>query len=235
MFFRGPFVKFIVTLGVAAFIWLEDCIAMHYSALRVNREAHMEDQLTIQLPRDLSKALKNRAAQMQRRPSEVVRMAVKEFLQIPEQSRARPAERVRDLIGSLDGHRCSRWLARSQPECPSGLRCVLCHWKGPVITSEAVLTDSIHLLSRVDGGGPACIDFILRGDVVLVPSGTASLRRSRKLLEKNSDLPMGFADSTLVVLAEDLDSDLVFTLDRDFQIYRIRGRKHFRILPKLTA
>ncbi len=46
---------------------------------------------------------------------------------------------------------------------------------------------------------------------------------------------MGFADSTLVVLAEDLDSDLVFTLDRDFQIYRIRGRKHFRILPKLTA
>ncbi len=98
MFFRGPFVKFIVTLGVAAFIWLEDCIAMHYSALRVNREAHMEDQLTIQLPRDLSKALKNRAAQMQRRPSEVVRMAVKEFLQIPEQSRARPAERVRDLI-----------------------------------------------------------------------------------------------------------------------------------------
>ena len=104
-----------------------------------------------------------------------------------------------------------------------------------MITSEAVLTDSIHLLSGVDGGGPACIDFILRGDVVLVPSGTASLRRSRKLLEKNSDLPMGFADSTLVVLAEDLDSDLVFTLDRDFQIYRIRGRKHFRILPKLTA
>ena len=75
---------------------------MHYSALRVNREAHMEDQLTIRLPRELSKALKNRAAQMQRRPSEVVRMAVKEFLQIPEQSRARPAERVRDLIGSLD-------------------------------------------------------------------------------------------------------------------------------------
>ena len=46
---------------------------------------------------------------------------------------------------------------------------------------------------------------------------------------------MDFADSTLVVLAEDLNTDLVFTLDRDFQIYRIRGRKRFRILPELTA
>ncbi len=108
-------------------------------------------------------------------------------------------------------------------------------WKGPVITSEAVLTESIHLLSGVQGGGPACIDFILRGDVVLVPSSTVSLQRCRKLLEKYSDLPMDFADSTLVVLAEDLNTDLVFTLDRDFQIYRIRGRKRFRILPKESA
>jgi len=68
-----------------------------------------------------------------------------------------------------------------------------------------------------------------------VPSSTVSLQRCRKLLEKYSDLPMDFADSTLVVLAEDLNTDLVFTLDRDFQIYRIRGRKRFRILPELTA
>jgi len=62
----------------------------------------MEDQLTIRLPRDLSKALKNKAAQLQRKPSEVVRMAVKEFLEMPEQPRQRPVERVRHLIGSLD-------------------------------------------------------------------------------------------------------------------------------------
>ena len=67
---------------------------MHYNAF-------MEDQLTIRLPRELSKALKERAARMQRKPSEIVRMAVTEFLQIPDQHRERPAERVRDLIGSL--------------------------------------------------------------------------------------------------------------------------------------
>jgi len=39
---------------------------------------------------------------MQRKPSEVVRIAVKEFLAIPERMRERPVERVRDLIGSLN-------------------------------------------------------------------------------------------------------------------------------------
>ena len=61
----------------------------------------MEDQLTIRLPRNLNKALKERAARMQRKPSEVVRMAVVEFLNLPEESQERPAERVRDLIGTL--------------------------------------------------------------------------------------------------------------------------------------
>jgi predicted transcriptional regulator len=37
----------------------------------------MEGQLTIRLPKDLDKALRERAAKMQRKPSEVVRMAVK--------------------------------------------------------------------------------------------------------------------------------------------------------------
>ncbi len=61
----------------------------------------MESQLTVRLPRHLADALKIRAGQMQRKPSELVRMAVSEFLQIPEQGRAQPAERVKDLIGSL--------------------------------------------------------------------------------------------------------------------------------------
>ena len=104
-------------------------------------------------------------------------------------------------------------------------------WERPVITSEAVLTESTHLLSGIPRGSSACIDFVLRGGIVLVPSSDLSLQRCRTLLEKYSDLPMDFADATLVVLAEELNTDLVFTLDRDFSVYRIRGRKHFRIVP----
>jgi predicted nucleic acid-binding protein len=43
---------------------------------------------------------------------------------------------------------------------------------------------------------------------------------------------MDFADATLVVLAEEVETDLVFTTDRrDFEIYRIKDRKRFRIMP----
>ena len=61
----------------------------------------MEEQITVRLSRELSKALKEKAARMQRKPSEVVRIAVREFLEISEHSQERPAERVRDLVGSL--------------------------------------------------------------------------------------------------------------------------------------
>jgi predicted nucleic acid-binding protein len=107
-------------------------------------------------------------------------------------------------------------------------------WRGAVVTTEAVLTESIYLLSGARNGGPACIDFILEGGIVLVPPAETSLSRCRALLEKYADLPIDFADATLIVLAEELNTDLVFTFDRDFQIYRIRGRKPFRVAPAVN-
>jgi predicted nucleic acid-binding protein len=40
---------------------------------------------------------------------------------------------------------------------------------------------------------------------------------------------MDFADSCFVHLAEQLGIDTVATIDRDFSIYRINGRKKFNI------
>src|SRR5205809_3660168 len=73
--------------------------------------------------------------------------------------------------------------------------CALCfdEWKGPVITTEAVLTEATHLLGGVAGGRRACIDFFLAGGAVLVPSSAASLRRARDLVIQHSDLPMDYA------------------------------------------
>ena len=67
---------------------------MHYIAL-------VEEQLTVRLPRELNEALKARAARMQRKPSELVRMAVAEFLQLTDQPDVSPSKRVRRLIGSV--------------------------------------------------------------------------------------------------------------------------------------
>ncbi len=105
-------------------------------------------------------------------------------------------------------------------------------WRGPVVSTEAVLTESTHLLGRIAGGRSACLDFFLAGGAQLVPTSLEALERCRALIAQYSDLPMDFADSTLVVLAEDLRTDLVLTTDQlDFQIYRIAGKRPFRILP----
>jgi uncharacterized protein len=104
-------------------------------------------------------------------------------------------------------------------------------WQREAVTTEAVLTEATHLLARVSGGGVACLDFVLSGGgVVFVPKRTAALRRARELMVQYADCPMDFADSTLVVLAEDLKTNIVLTTDRrDFSVYRIDGRKRFEI------
>ena len=108
-------------------------------------------------------------------------------------------------------------------------------WSGPVVSTEAVLTEATHLLASVGGGMTASLDFFLEGGAVIVPSTPASLKRVRALLAKYVDLPMDFADATLVALAEELNSTLVFTTDRkDFTVYRVKDRKPFRIVPELA-
>ena len=103
-------------------------------------------------------------------------------------------------------------------------------WTGQVVTTEAVLTESTHLLGRIAGGAIACLDFVLSGGALLIPATANSIRRARELMNRYADCPMDFADATLVVLAEDLATNLVLTTDqRDFSIYRIAGRKRFKI------
>lgn len=105
-------------------------------------------------------------------------------------------------------------------------------WRGQVVSTEAVLTEATHLLGRVPGGREACLEFFLSGGATLVASSPSSLRRCKTLMKKYGDLPMDFADATLVVLGEDLGTNLVFTTDRrDFGVYRAKGNRRFQILP----
>jgi Arc/MetJ-type ribon-helix-helix transcriptional regulator len=62
----------------------------------------MKDQFTVRLPRELSQAVRRAARRTQRRPSEVVRMALREYLEIGPTRARRPAERVVGLLGSLE-------------------------------------------------------------------------------------------------------------------------------------
>ena len=62
----------------------------------------MQYQVTVRLPEDLSQALKAASRRMQRKSSEIVRLALREYLGAASGSKTRPADRVRGLIGSLE-------------------------------------------------------------------------------------------------------------------------------------
>lgn len=105
-------------------------------------------------------------------------------------------------------------------------------WTGAVVSTEAILTEATHLLGRISGGRDLCLEFFLAGGATLIPTDLSALRQCRVLMEKYSDQPMDYADATLVMLAEELGTDLVFTTDwRDFEVYRFGRNRPFRILP----
>jgi len=109
---------------------------------------------------------------------------------------------------------------------------VLERWTGPILTTEAVLTETLHLVGPAWTPQNACLQFFLRGAFLIVPSSRDSLRRVADLMAKYRDLPMDYADATLVALAEEGQTDQIFTLDRrGFSTYRLHGRKTFRLLP----
>ena len=109
---------------------------------------------------------------------------------------------------------------------------VLDQWNGVIVTTEAVLTETLHLVGPQWRAQKICIEFVLRGAFVIVPHSAASLRRIATLMEKYRNIPMDYADATLVALGEDVSTNLVFTLDRrGCSAYRLNERSTFELLP----
>ncbi|MBI2960698.1 MAG: PIN domain-containing protein [Betaproteobacteria bacterium] len=109
---------------------------------------------------------------------------------------------------------------------------VLDRWNGAIVTTEAVLTETLYLVGPRWQAQKVCLEFLLRGAFLLVPSSQASLKRVSVLMEKYRNVPMDYADATLVALGEELGIDLVFTLDgRGFSAYRLNQRRPFRLVP----
>ena len=62
----------------------------------------MPTQLTVRLPDDLDRALKAATRQMRRGSSDIVRLALREFLGGSSKRPGRPIDRVRGLVGSVE-------------------------------------------------------------------------------------------------------------------------------------
>ena len=114
-------------------------------------------------------------------------------------------------------------------------RCVdfLRDFKGKLFTTEPVLTETLYLLGPSIRAQRPCIDFIIKGGANLIPQSMESLSRASALMERYENIPMDFADATLVSLAEEMGVVEILTLDRrGFGTYRLRGKTAFKILPE---
>jgi predicted nucleic acid-binding protein len=105
-------------------------------------------------------------------------------------------------------------------------------FEGDIFSSEAVLTEVLYLLNSSSKAQLAAFDFVLNGAITIVASDLESLRKAKKLMAKYSDVPMDYADATLVCLADDLSIPHVVTFDvKGFGIYRLSLKRPFIILP----
>ena len=113
-------------------------------------------------------------------------------------------------------------------ECVQWLK----HFSGKLYSTEAVLTEVLYLLNFSIKAQIAAIDFILEAIVEIVPADLQSFQRSRDLMKKYSDLPMDYADATIVCLAIESRIQNIVTFDKkDFTIYALPGKKKLNIVP----
>ena len=104
---------------------------------------------------------------------------------------------------------------------------------GPLATCEAVIAEACYLLRRIRGATEAVIRNVA-GGVFQTPVRLADQAGTiEKLMKQYRDVPMDLADACLVDLADRMNSGQVLTLDDNFNVYRWRARRKFRLLIDL--
>jgi len=103
---------------------------------------------------------------------------------------------------------------------------------GRLYSTEAVLTEVLYISNFSITAQCAALDFVLESVVEIVPSNIESMKKTKTLMKKYADLPMDFADATLVCLAMQTGMQNIVTFDqKDFAIYRLPKKKSFTIMP----
>lgn len=100
----------------------------------------------------------------------------------------------------------------------------------PMLTCEAVLSESLHLTEHCDPAGKAIFEMLRCGGLLLAFDLNDHLEAVARLLAKYQDAPMSLADACLVRMSELHDRSRVFTLDSDFKLYRRNGRQSIPLI-----
>lgn len=104
--------------------------------------------------------------------------------------------------------------------------------KQPFIATIPVLTEAFYLLSFSWLNQAALWKYIEAGNLQFYNLDKNQLKICKNLMEKYQDLPMDFADATLVAVAAAENISTIFTLDhKDFKVYKTKSGRSFRLLP----
>ena len=126
------------------------------------------------------------------------------------------------------------WVALIDRSESRHIECVqwLKYFAGRLYSTEAVLAEVLYILNFSTKAQCAAMDFVLKAVVEIVPFSIESLKKVKNLMKKYADLPMDYADATIVCLATETDMQNVVTFDKkDFGIYKLPKKKNFKIMP----
>lgn len=101
-------------------------------------------------------------------------------------------------------------------------------------TTMAVVTEVTYSLGFSLAAQVDFLRWVRSGAVKMIELIDEDLDRCIELMERYADLPADFADVTLVAVAERFGIAEVVTLDSDFRVYKLHGRRTFK-LPLVDA
>jgi len=93
-----------------------------------------------------------------------------------------------------------------------------------------VITEAMHFVSAVPDGAANLAELVAVSSMeVFDLTQPSELREAAALMDRYSDIPMDFADATLVLLAEAIGVHDILTLDRrGFAVFRTRENRPLR-------
>ena len=103
--------------------------------------------------------------------------------------------------------------------------------KMPLATTVPVLTEAFYLLSFSWQLQDDLWEFIVEGNLQIYNLDRDLMKTCRELMKKYHDLPMDIADASIVAMANAENIRTIFTLDKDFKVYKTKQNKHFKLLP----
>ncbi len=107
----------------------------------------------------------------------------------------------------------------------------------PLLTTLPALTEAMYFLGRRFGwrGQERLWAMVTAEHLVVADTAEADLARMREFMDRYADVPMDFADASLVALLDTLHSDVIYSTDGHFAVYRLANGDAVQLVPGPVA